>query len=233
MKKIWKMQCRKIFYSVDYVGFLVVGSVLVILFGWTYVMAGKGMPEGCSSIETAVANAFLAMLLLFIGMYNVSIAREYNEKTINYEKIHEVGTLSMILGRMVIPIVNTTVFCLVILVAVLIEGKLKQLLSISYLEQIAWKIIETFVCVFRLNVAAGLVFIGVGNALWASLLTLMIQWGLGNVFAKKLFCADQISVIWGQSAENNIMLNIFSGFCIEVILLFVIVLIWNQRKEWK
>lgn len=44
MKKIWKMQCRKIFYSVDYVGFLVVGSVLVILFGWTYVMAGKGMP---------------------------------------------------------------------------------------------------------------------------------------------------------------------------------------------
>ena len=90
MKKIWKMQCRKIFYSVDYVGFLVVGSVLVILFGWTYVMAGKGMPEGCSSIETAVANAFLAMLLLFIGMYNVSIAREYNEKTINYEKIHEV-----------------------------------------------------------------------------------------------------------------------------------------------
>lgn len=233
MKKIWKMQCRKIFYSVDYVGFLVVGSVLVILFGWTYVMAGKGMPEGCSSIETAVANAFLAMLLLFIGMYNVSIAREYNEKTINYEKIHEVGTVSMILGRMVIPIVNTTVFCLVILVAVLIEGKLKQLLSISYLEQIAWKIIETFVCVFRLNVAAGLVFIGVGNALWASLLTLMIQWGLGNVFAKKLFCADQISVIWGQSDENNIMLNIFSGFCIEVILLFVIVLIWNQRKEWK
>lgn len=95
------------------------------------------MPEGCSSIETAVANAFLAMLLLFIGMYNVSIAREYNEKTINYEKIHEVGTVSMILGRMVIPIVNTTVFCLVILVAVLIEGKLKQLLSISYLEQIA------------------------------------------------------------------------------------------------
>ena len=210
--KIWKMQCRKIFYSVDYVGFLVVGSVLVILFGWTYVMAGKGMQEGCSSIETAVANAFLAMLLLFIGMYNVSIAREYNEKTINYEKIHEVGTVSMILGRMVIPIVNTTVFCLVILVAVLIEGKLKQLLSISYLEQIAWKIIETFACVFRLNVAAGLVFIGVGNALWASLLTLMIQWGLGNVFAKKLFCADQISVIWGQSAENNIMLNIFSGF---------------------
>lgn len=41
MKKIWKMQCRKIFYSVDYVGFLVVGSVLVILFGWTYVMAGN------------------------------------------------------------------------------------------------------------------------------------------------------------------------------------------------
>ena len=203
-------------------------------FVWLDLCDGwQGMPEGCSSIETAVANAFLAMLLLFIGMYNVSIAREYNEKTINYEKIHEVGTVSMILGRMVIPIVNTTVFCLVILVAVLIEGKLKQLLSISYLEQIAWKIIETFVCVFRLNVAAGLVFIGVGNALWASLLTLMIQWGLGNVFAKKLFCADQISVIWGQRAENNIMLNIFSGFCIEVILLFVIVLIWNQRKEWK
>ncbi len=134
MKKFGKCSAEKYFTAWIMSASFVVGSVLVILFGWTYVMAGKGMQEGCSSIETAVANAFLAMLLLFIGMYNVSIAREYNEKTINYEKIHEVGTVSMILGRMVIPIVNTTVFCLVILVAVLIEGKLKQLLSISYLE---------------------------------------------------------------------------------------------------
>ena len=52
MKKIWKMTVQKNILSAwIIVGFLVVGSVLVILFGWTYVMAGKGMPEGCSSIE--------------------------------------------------------------------------------------------------------------------------------------------------------------------------------------
>ncbi len=169
-------------------------------------MAGKGCKKDVLQLKRQ------PMHFNVFHWYAMSIL---NEKTINLKKYMK-GTVSMYVQ-----------------VAVLIEGKLKQLLSISYLEQIAWKIIETFACVFRLNVAAGLVFIGVGNALWASLLTLMIQWGLGNVLQKKLFCADQISVIWGQSAENNIMLNIFSGFCIEVILLFVIVLIWNQRKEWK
>ena len=65
MKKFGKCSAEKYFTAWIMSASFVVGSVLVILFGWTYVMAGKGMQEGCSSIETAVANAFLAMLLLF------------------------------------------------------------------------------------------------------------------------------------------------------------------------
>lgn len=240
MKKILRIQCLKLFHSADYVGFNLIGSLVVILFGWAVLMSGQQITEWGTMMNLSISRSFPALLLYCTCIFSYTFAKEYQNKTIYYEKMHEIGDRTMILGRVIVPIMNTCVFVLTVLAVEVVTGYIGGYCDFSFIKNLALKLLLTCVCVLHLNIIIGLYFIGIGNVLASSMLVILIQW-CGSIFFKRtsiikernFLCANQFSSIWEGKLSYPLFLEIIVSFCLEVFAVFLVVCFWNRRKDWK
>lgn len=239
MKKIILMQWKKLLYNREYFGFCLVGSVLVVLFG--VVVVGGGLEGGLENlIDRSISRSFPAVVFLCICLYNYTIANEYRNKSIFYEKMYDIGNAAMIIGRIVVPIINSFVFIFVLfLIKVAVNIVTRNWCSFCW-DNLVCDLLLTLICIMHLNFVTGLYYIGSGKLWGGILLTLVFQWviptglnQIGLVDEGRLFCANQFSLIWNGVRGKDLLVILLTGFVIEVLVVYFLVYFWNYRKEWK
>lgn len=88
MKKIIKIQIIKLFYNAEYLGYNLIGALLVILYGGGYsaVILENEMSKFQGALIHIIKYTFPALLILTICLYNYTYVKEFQNKTIYYEK---------------------------------------------------------------------------------------------------------------------------------------------------
>lgn len=237
IRKIIKIQCVKLFDSAEYVGFNLVGSILVIAFGWGVLSMGEGAADWQEQFRLSMLHSFPALLMLCVCMSVYTFAREYENKTIDYEVVYGASVHKMIIGRMLAPVINTVIFTLVILGIEVIL----QCVGNGHLNEVSAGIPSqtflNFICVLHLNVISGLYFIGTGSVAASCVLIVLTQWclpiALENFSISNLLCASQFRSLWGNEISGAFAGKVLGSFLVEAVIVFVIVCVWNTRRDWK
>lgn len=248
MKKIIKIQIIKLFYNAEYLGYNLIGALLVILYGWGYSAAilENEMNKFQGALIHIIKYAFPALLILTICLYNYTYVKEFQNKTIYYEKMHGVQLSHMLLGRFIIPLLNSCFFCFLLLVVQNISGIMYKYCDHDFEIMLLEKVFFSFVIVLHLNIVIGTYFFILPRILAGSALSFIVQWFLPTTLVPHLsigtfdteilinfFCCNQFISIWG---ENNIdsfcIKQIILSFLGECIMLFIIACCYYKRKEW-
>lgn len=248
MKKIIKTQIIKLFYNAEYLGYNLIGALLVILYGWGYsaVILENEMSKFQGTLLYMIKYTFPAILILTICLYNYTYVKEFQNKTIYYEKMHGIKLSHMLLGRFIIPLLNSCFFCFLLLVVQNISGIMYQYCDHDFEIMLLEKVFFSFVIVLHLNIVIGIYFFILPHILAGSALSFIVQWFLpttlvphlsigtfDNKILINLFCCNQFISIWG---ENNIdsfcIKQIILSFFGECIMLFIIACCYYKRKGW-
>lgn len=237
IRKIMKMQCVKLFDSAEYVGSNLVGSILVIVFGWGVLSMGGGADGWQEQFRLSMFHSFPALLMLCVCMSVYTFAREYENKTIHYEVAYGAGVHKMMIGRMLAPVINTVIFTLVILgIEVILQcagdGRLN-----GFSVGVPGRVFLNFICVLHLNVISGLYFVGTGSVAAGCVLIVLTQWcfpaALENLSISNLLCASQFHSLWGNEMSGAFAGKVLGSFFVEAVVVFVIACGWRARRDWK
>lgn len=248
MKTIIKTQIIKLFYNAEYLGYNLIGTLLVILYGWGYsaVILEKEMGNFQGVIIQIIKYTFPAILILTICLYNYTYVKEFQNKTIYYEKMHSIKLSHMILGRFIIPLLNSCFFCLLLLVVQNISGILYKYCDYDFEIMLLEKIIFSFIIVLHLNIVIGIYFFILPDILAGSILSFILQWiipstliphlsigSFDNKILINFFCCNQFISLWGDNNINSLFIKqIIFCFLAECTILFITAYCYYKRKEW-
>lgn len=246
IRKIIKMQCVKLFDSAEYVGFNLVGSFIVIVFGWGVLSMGENVADWQDKFHLSIARSFPALLVLCVCMSVYTFAREYENKTINYEVTYGAAIHKIIIGRMLAPVINTIIFTLVILGIEVILQYVGGCHVREHSAGFSGEIFLNFICVLHLNSIIGLYLVGTGSVAVSCVLIVLTQWcfpiGLEKLsilleadekLLSNLFCVDQFRSLWENDICETFVYKVLGSFVIETIVIFIIVCMWSYRRDWK
>lgn len=237
IRKIMRMQCVKLFDSAEYVGFNLIGSILVIVFGWGVLSMGGGADGWREQFRLSMFHSFPALLMLCVCMSVYTFAREYENKTIYYEVVYGGGAHKMMIGRMLAPVFNAIIFTLVILgIEVILQCAVGGRFN-GFSEGVTGRLFLNFVCGLHLNVISGLYFVGTGSVAAACVLIALTQWCfpalLENWNISNLLCAGQFRSLWGNEMPGAFAGEVLGSFFVEAAVVFVIVCVWRAGRDWK
>lgn len=233
IRNVWRVQWTKLFSSIEYIGFNIIGALITFFYGMV-VLLNESDDLGFENIlQCSLSHSFPALLFFCICIFGCTYVKEYENKTVNYEKMHDVGTYAFILGRMLVPIMNTFIFTIVILGMEIIGGKIVGCCDEVFISTVIMKVILTFICILRLNIMIALYFIGTETIWGGSIITLLTQWGVPlivaktNTFSERIgdeviqsICYNQFSAIWREDILQVYGRNTLLCMCIELLMVF-------------
>lgn len=237
IRKILKMQFVKLFDSAEYVGFNLLGSVLVIVFGWGVLLMGGGAADRQEQFCISMYHSFPALLVLCICMAVYTLAREHENRTINYEVTYGAAVHKIMIGRMLAPVINTIIFVLVILGIELILHCVDGGCLSGIPADIFSRTIFNFICVLHLNIISGLYFAGTGSVSVSCVIIVLTQcffpMVLERIHISDLLCASQYHSLWGDDMSETFVYKVVGSFLAETVVVFCIVCVWSYRRDWK
>lgn len=243
IKKIFRMQCMKLFYNADFAGYNAIGSMIALAFGIFVLLSGSQQMTQEQIVHLSMSESMVGMLFLWICMYGCTIIKEVSNKTVNYEKMHGVSEYAMLIGRMIIAFANALIFVLVALIYQLGASCLYGYFSCTFLGDLLQKMLLTLVCLIHVNVFMMFVFFLTRNIVVGSVVTFIIQYLVPSVASNseflcskgvhKIFGISQMKEIWYEGISNVLCGIVLISFLVSCGILFFVMWIWNRRREWK
>lgn len=244
MKKILKMQILKLFYNGEYTGYNIIGSLLVFVYGWGYsaVFLENKTVTPQETMMRMVEYTFPALIIFTICLFGYTYVKEFQNKTIYYEKIHDMKVSQILLGRCIVPLMNSCIFCIVLLMCQITCGILYNYLSHDVGMMLLEKSFFSFIIVLHLNIIVGAYFFILPDILAGSIFSFILQWFVPSVLIPGItenrilfnsFCCNQFIFIWEGNSINSLLLKqIIVTFLAECITLYFIVYWYYRRKDW-
>lgn len=248
MRKILRIQILKLFNDIEYIGYSIIGSFLVLVFGWGYnAVFLENQTESFQNTMTLMLKfTFPALIVLTICLFGYTFIREFQNKTLYYEKMHEVKLAQMIIGRFIVPLMNSCMFCIVLLGVQIVFAKLYNYLNNDFIVMVLEKTFFSFIIVLHFNIVVGIYFFVFRNVVGGGVFTALLQWFIPSILASNIsigdfdmkllldfFCCSQFVSIWESNNINSFLIyQIVVSFFGECIVLYLIVFWYYQRKDW-
>lgn len=248
MRKILKIQILKLFHNIEYTGYSIIGSLLVLAYGWGYNAVFLENQTGSlqKTMIQILKHIFPALLMLTICLFCYTYVKEFQNKTIYYEKIHGMKIRQILLGRLIVPLMNSCIFCTMLFVVEIISGVLYHYLDYDFEMMLLEKTFFSFIIVLHLNIVVGAYFCVLQDVLTGSIFSFMLQWFIPSILISNLsleftdykilfnsFCCTQFISIWESNNINSLLIKqiIFTSL-VECIILYFIIYWYYQRKDW-
>ncbi len=243
IKKIFRMQCIKLFYNADFVGYNAIGSVIALVFGVFVLLSGSQKITQEQMVQLSMSESMVGLLLLWICMYGCTIIKEVSNKTINYEKMQGASEFTMLIGRLIIPFANVLIFGFVALLYQMGASCLYGYFSYTFLGDLLQRMLLTLVCLIHTNIFMLFVFFLTRNIVLGSVATFLFQYLAPSVAAnseflrakgvQKFFSVSQMQEIWYEGISSALCRNVFISFLVVCGISFFVMRICNCRREWK
>lgn len=248
MRKILKIQVLKLFHNAEYTSYNIIGSFLVFAYGWGYsAIFLENLTTNLKEMMIQVLkHGFPALIMLTICLFCYTYVKEFQNKTIYYEKIHGMKVRQILAGRFIVPLMNSCIFCIVLFISEIIPGILYHYLSYNFGIMLLEKTFFSFLIILHLNIVVGAYFCILQDVLTGSIFSFILQWFIPSILISNLplkfakckiflnsFCCNQFISVWEDKDIHSLLIKqITFTSLIECIVLYFVVYWYYKRKDW-
>lgn len=253
MIKLLKSELYKLFYCMDHLGFMIVGSILAIACGCVmaiYYIPGLTDVIDMNFVMTTVRFSYFGILICILVLQSFFTCKAFSNKTFYYEVMEGYKTENILFSRWVISLLVAFVLSVVIVIYVCSFGMVKDFSNQMKISSIIVRGILSFIVILHIAMVTEMYLMAVRNAMTGIGVGFLIQYVfMAQILNSKLLnleekgeryakitgwlSVNQFNGIWQFDIDTSLYTKILLSFAVEVVIMFILVNFFYKRYEWK